>query len=95
MAIDHILGRFCRGCGCTENNACVMHTPQGRFTCAWVLLDLATPTGVCSGCAIKMGWDQDGLQLIGFAPADSEPAGAPMALSDFAGAEHTRTLVLP
>jgi hypothetical protein len=46
--------RTCRGCGCDDDHACV--TADGA--CAWVLLDLDTPTGVCSACAVEAGWDQ-------------------------------------
>lgn len=50
--------RTCRGCGCTDRHAC----PGG---CAWVLLDVAMPTGICSACAngfIK--WDPQEMALI-------------------------------
>jgi hypothetical protein len=42
--------RTCRGCGCTDLHAC----PGG---CAWVLLDVEIPTGICSACAEDMEWD--------------------------------------
>lgn len=42
--------RTCRGCGCTDSQAC----PGG---CAWVLLDIASPTGICSRCAEGIAWD--------------------------------------
>jgi hypothetical protein len=45
--------RMCRGCGCDDRHACI--GPAGP--CAWVLLDVETPTGVCSLCAEEMGWD--------------------------------------
>lgn len=44
--------RECRACGCTDRNACI--APQGP--CRWTLLDIATPTGVCSACAEEMDW---------------------------------------
>lgn len=87
--------RFCRGCSCDDDHACEIFTPAGPIACAWVLLDIETPTGVCSSCAVKMGWDQHGLQLIGYAPPDSEPGDAELTFADFAGAQATRTLVLP
>jgi hypothetical protein len=46
--------RICRGCGCTDARAC----PGG---CAWVLLDIATPTGICSRCAVRLEWQ---VQLL-------------------------------
>lgn len=58
--MTHIFGenkppeRMCRCCGCTEANACV--TDAGP--CAWILLDIETPTGVCSACAAATKWDQ-------------------------------------
>lgn len=87
--------RFCRGCGCTENNACAIFTPEGPVGRAWGLLDLDMPTGVCSGCAIKMAWDQQGLALIGFGPPEGDAGDAELTFADFAGAQHTQTLVLP
>jgi len=42
-------GRECRVCGCDDNHAC-----EGG--CAWVLLDIHEPTGVCSACAEELGW---------------------------------------
>jgi hypothetical protein len=41
--------RTCRGCGCTDSEAC----PGG---CAWVLLDIDGPTGICSTCAQAFRW---------------------------------------
>lgn len=51
----------CRGCDCDDNHAC--ETPDGP--CAWILLDIATPTGVCSACAIELNWDQEGMAFVG------------------------------
>lgn len=45
----------CRGCGCDDLNACVDEV--GR-PCAWVLLDIHEPTGICSACAEDAGYDQ-------------------------------------
>lgn len=87
--------RACRGCGCTEDHACAIFTPDGPVGCSWVLLDLDLPTGVCSGCAIKMGWDQQGLQLIGFTAPEGDAGDAEFSFEDFEGARDTRTLVLP
>jgi len=42
--------RTCRGCGCTDLRAC----PGG---CSWVLLEVESPTGICSACAEGMDWD--------------------------------------
>lgn len=50
--------RTCRGCGCTDSHAC----PGG---CSWVLLDLPTPTGVCSACAEDLGWEPMALAMVG------------------------------
>lgn len=50
---DAINVRTCRGCGCDDNHACI--TDDGP--CAWVLLDIGTPTGFCSECAHEVGWD--------------------------------------
>lgn len=59
--------RTCRGCGCTDNNACM--TDDGP--CSWVLMDVdceareagrqptteARPhTGICSACAEALDW---------------------------------------
>lgn len=50
----------CRGCGCTDDNACI--TEHGP--CAWVLLDVETLTGVCSACAQDVDWDPEALMLL-------------------------------
>ena len=55
--------RTCRGCGCDDHHACI--TAEGP--CAWVLLDVETPTGICSACATDAGWDQRFLALADFA----------------------------
>jgi hypothetical protein len=44
----------CRGCDCDDNHACI----TGDGPCHWVLLDIETPTGICSSCAELYGWDQ-------------------------------------
>lgn len=45
--------RTCRGCGCDDDHACV--TEQGP--CAWFLLDVALPSGICTACAVQMRFD--------------------------------------
>lgn len=65
----HLFGRrepthSCRGCGCTENRPC----PGG---CAWVLLDIATPTGICSVCAEELMWDPGALVMLGLEEGDA------------------------
>lgn len=58
--------RRCRGCGCSEHISCVVDvTPSGPIGCTWVLLDVDAPSGICSACAIELGWDQDELINIG------------------------------
>ena len=60
--MTHFAGwRTCRGCGCDDNHACV--TAAGP--CAWVLLDVETPTGVCSACAEMFRWHPALLATIG------------------------------
>lgn len=49
--------RTCRGCSCTDRHAC----PGG---CAWVLLDIESPTGICSTCAHGLRWDPQEMALI-------------------------------
>lgn len=43
---------ICRGCGCTDDRACA-------GGCSWVLLDVGSPTGICSACADEMGWEME------------------------------------
>lgn len=57
--------RVCRGCGCTDNRAC-------RGGCTWVLLDVDSPSGICSTCAETFQWHPALLATIGF---DDEAAG--------------------
>lgn len=45
----------CSECGCDDNHTCV--DARGR-RCAWFLMDIATPTGVCTFCAHRLGADQ-------------------------------------
>lgn len=56
-ALDALLDReplrTCRGCGCDDDHACVV----GGVACCWVLLDVDVPSGICSACAVKLGWD--------------------------------------
>lgn len=54
--------RTCRGCGCTDSYACVDDAGEA---CAWILLDLFTPTGVCSCCADALDYQQEFLALVG------------------------------
>lgn len=51
--------RACRACGCTELRAC----PGG---CWWVLLDVHSPSGICSTCAEQIEWHPALLRAIGF-----------------------------
>lgn len=53
--------RMCRGCGCTDDRACL--TEYGP--CAWTLLDVTTPTGICSVCAEELDWHQDLMIELG------------------------------
>lgn len=50
--------RVCRCCGCGDHNAC----PGG---CAWTLVDLYAPTGICDRCAEALGWDPRALATEG------------------------------
>jgi hypothetical protein len=59
----------CRGCGCDDDHACI--TPAGP--CAWILLDVnitengnvfQQPSGVCSACAARLGWDPAALATV-------------------------------
>ena len=49
--------RICRGCGCTDLQAC----PGG---CAWVLLDIGRPSGICSQCAEEVAWEPEMMMEI-------------------------------
>jgi hypothetical protein len=84
--------RTCRGCGCDDDHACITDTGP----CAWVLLDVDGPTGVCTACAGFMGWHQDGLRLVGMDPWGGTD-GDVLTPAEFAAdpAGHARTLVLP
>lgn len=78
----HIFGgkdvRTCRGCGCTDNNACVTEITQEQaigmglpamtrqVACCWVLLDVESPSGICSCCALEMDWDSRLMITAGF-----------------------------
>lgn len=66
------LPRICRGCNCDDNRACV--DAHGK-SCALVLLDIDTPTGICSACAIELAWDPQALALVG-----RDPDGTPSVL---------------
>ena len=52
--------RSCRGCGCTDLNAC----PGG---CSWVLLDIDSPSGICSQCAVDLEWHPALMATVGWA----------------------------
>jgi hypothetical protein len=54
----------CRGCRCDDDHACVM--PDGS-PCSWVLFDIEPPTGVCSACAERVGWNPRALATMGVA----------------------------
>ena len=60
--------RFCRGCGCDDDHACV--TDDGP--CAWALLDVMMPTGVCTACADRLGWNMRAMATIGIGHIDLE-----------------------
>jgi hypothetical protein len=45
--------RVCRGCGCDDDHAC--QTEHGP--CAWFLLEIDLPSGICTACAVAMGFD--------------------------------------
>lgn len=66
--------RVCRGCGCTDLNACQIEvtTPEGPAIvgCAWVLLDIGAPSGVCSSCAEALGWQPRLLAMVGLEDID-------------------------
>lgn len=74
------MSRVCRCCGCTEHNACTVRTPAGLAGCSWVLVDIDTPTGICSACAIKLRWDQQAFHFIGFADEAGEEPDPPRLL---------------
>jgi len=55
-------GRECRVCGRSEREIfAAAPVPHGL---ALVLLDIATPTGVCIDCAIELGWDPNQLRRL-------------------------------
>lgn len=58
------LARTCRGCGCSAGHP--MRCCSGG--CSWVLLDLPTPTGVCSACAEAVEWDPFTMATMGTEP---------------------------
>lgn len=62
MINQHLITlRTCRACGCDDQHACF--TEDGA--CSWVLLDIETPTGVCSVCAAELAWHPIVLLNIG------------------------------
>lgn len=52
MASFRTAQRTCRGCGRVEPRA------HGGG-CSWVLLDIESPSGICSVCAAEMKWDPE------------------------------------
>jgi hypothetical protein len=50
--------RTCRACGCDDEEAC-----EGG--CSWLLLDLDTPSGICSRCAELVGYNVRALIALG------------------------------
>lgn len=76
-----IIGRrhviTCRSCGCDENNACV----DDFGPCAWVLLDIATPTGVCSRCADEIEWHPALMATLGLDDASTRAILRQMGLA--------------
>ncbi len=61
--------RICRGCGCTDDHACI--TDDGP--CSWVLLDIASASGICSFCAEYFEWDFEWMAKVGFTPRRARP----------------------
>jgi hypothetical protein len=59
----------CRGCGCTDLRACV-------GGCSWALLDIHSPTGVCTTCAEEVGWDPVLLFNLGYDEPGDDLGGA-------------------
>jgi hypothetical protein len=59
------LMRTCRACGCDDDHACAGDATFGAPPCYWVLLDIETPTGVCSTCAAELAWHPIVLLNIG------------------------------
>jgi hypothetical protein len=51
----------CRGCYCDDNRACA-------GGCSWVLLDVGSPTGVCSTCADLVHWHVVAMATMGLEP---------------------------
>lgn len=58
--------RTCRSCGCTDLHACA-------GGCEWALLDIETPTGVCSTCAAELDWDMLSMANCGWYADFDEP----------------------
>lgn len=61
----------CRGCGCDDDHACVK--PDGS-PCSWFLRDIETPTGICSACAVRVGYDMRALLRMGIDLDEEEAA---------------------
>lgn len=54
-------GRFCRGCGCTDNHACI----DDAGPCGWFVLDVGTPSGVCTRCAAELDCNPVLIDTVG------------------------------
>ena len=59
----------CRGCGCDDDHACVQ---ADGTPCGWALLDIETPTGVCTACAISVRWHPRALGTMGLIDLDEK-----------------------
>ena len=70
----------CRGCGCDDDHACIGDDGQ---PCSWSLLDIDTPTGICSECADRARWHPLAFAAIGRANED-EAAEAMVAFARLA-----------
>lgn len=57
----------CRVCGCDDDRACIVD----GVPCHWVVLDIDTPTGIYSACAVKVGWQRF---LFSFVAAQDQAA---------------------
>ena len=56
-------GPVCIACGCDELHAC--RTAQGHG-CSWVLLNRPLGAGLCSECALELGFDPTALLYAAF-----------------------------
>lgn len=53
--------RTCRGCGRDDDHACI--TVDGP--CGWALLDIETPSGICTVCADELDWHPVHMLMVG------------------------------